>query len=131
MYQEVDIQALLNGMLNLKRDLFFEKNKSQDLICRKSRFAYRTITTDSLAVKKYRNYRCIISFIDKNGVLNDIVTASGYIESDLNSLETIKNKTEVNTAALSQALVYLDKFSDMFVIGEIDKTLIDDRADNK
>ena len=126
MYQEVDIQTLLNGMLDMQRDLFLEKNKSQDLICRKSRFAYRTITTDSLAVKKYRNYRCVISFIDKNGVLNDIVTATGYIEHDLNSLKTIKTKTLINTAALTQALVFLTKFSDMFVIGEIDKTLIDD-----
>ena len=126
MYQEVDIQTLLNGMLDMQRDLFLEKNKSQDLVCRKSRFAYRTITTDSLAVKKYRNYRCVISFIDKNGVLNDIVTATGYIENDLNSLKTIKTKTMINTAALTQSLVYLTKFSDMFVIGEIDKTLIDD-----
>ena len=126
MYQEVDIQTLLNGMLDVQRDLFLEKNKSQDLICRKSRFAYRTITTDSLAVKKYRTYRCVISFIDKNGVLNDIVTATGYIENDLNSLKTIKTKTMINTAALTQALVYLTKFSDMFVIGEIDKILIDD-----
>ena len=126
MYQEVDIQTLLNGMLDVQRDLFFEKNKSQDLICRKSRFAYRTITTDSLAVKKYRNYSCVISFIDKNGILNDIVTATGYIENDPNSLKTIKTKTMINTAALTQALIFLTKFSDMFVIGEIDKTLIDD-----
>ena len=126
MYQEVDIQTLLNGMLDVQRNLFFEKNKLQDLICRKSRFAYRTITTDSLAVKKYKNYQCIISFIDKNGVLNDIVTTSGYVENDPNSLKTIKTKTMINTSALTQALVYLTKFSDMFVIGEINKILIDD-----
>lgn len=117
MKHTVNILSLLSKLLEN-----FRSEYKEEFICRNAKFIDREITLNS-CIKKYKQYTYIISFIDKQGECIDIAQYSVTIDPSDESMTT-ENKIQAHTEALKEALWKLIEYCDMFVMGELDKSRI-------